>query len=162
MEQILKNEKSGILWSAAGLTAAVVLPWLAHLAGISGIRFLPMYTAPLLCGLLFSTRYALPVALLAPVMSHLITGMPVPAVAALLTLELIAAVTVLRLTANRHPLLRGTAALAAGRLSSLVPALLLPGLSAAGWVTNIRIGIPGLLLHLVLFALFGFFHQREQ
>lgn len=66
------------------IVLAVVLPQIVHLATgqPGGAKWLPMYLPVLLGGLLLGTRWALPVGLLSPLVSYLVTsalGSPMPA-----------------------------------------------------------------------------------
>ena len=66
------------------IVLAVVLPQIVHLAmgQPGGAKWLPMYLPVLLGGLLLGTRWALPVGLISPLVSYLVTsalGSPMPA-----------------------------------------------------------------------------------
>ena len=65
----------------AGLCVAlgVVLPMAFHSLPDGGRVFLPMHIPVLLCGLLCGPWYGLGCGILAPLLSHLITGMPMAA-----------------------------------------------------------------------------------
>jgi niacin transporter len=65
----------------AGLCVAlgVVLPMAFHSLPDGGRIFLPMHIPVLLCGLLCGPWYGLGCGILAPLLSHLITGMPMAA-----------------------------------------------------------------------------------
>ena len=70
--------------SAGIIVLAVVLPQIVHLAmgQPGGAKWLPMYLPVLLGGLLLGTRWALPVGLISPLVSYLVTsalGSPMPA-----------------------------------------------------------------------------------
>ncbi len=90
--------------TAVALAASAALPVLVHLlpAGASGPigpRLLPIFFAPLIAVLMGRPGVALITAALAPVINHLLTGSPAPAMLATLTLQLLlfaAALTVLR------------------------------------------------------------------
>jgi niacin transporter len=66
----------------AGLCVAlgVVLPIAFHSVANAGSIFLPMHIPVLLCGLICGWPYGLACGVLAPTLSHLITGMPPAAV----------------------------------------------------------------------------------
>ena len=69
--------------SAGIIVLAVVLPQIVHLAmgQPGGAKWLPMYLPVLLGGLLLGTRWALPVGLISPLVSYLVTsalGSPMP------------------------------------------------------------------------------------
>ncbi|MGX8691906.1 MAG: lyase family protein, partial [Eubacteriales bacterium] len=62
--------------SAGIIVLAVVLPQIVHLAmgQPGGAKWLPMYLPVLLGGLLLGTRWALPVGLISPLVSYLVTS----------------------------------------------------------------------------------------
>ena len=66
----------------AGLCVAlgVVLPIALHSVANAGSIFLPMHIPVLLCGLICGWPYGLACGVLAPILSHLITGMPPAAI----------------------------------------------------------------------------------
>jgi hypothetical protein len=70
------------------LALGVVLPVGFHAFGIGGRVFLPMHFAPLLAGFLVGPFSGLTVGLMAPLISHLITGMPPAYAVPLMSLEL--------------------------------------------------------------------------
>ena len=70
------------------ITAAVVLPAVAHLTGISVRHLLPMHWPVLLVGLCYGWRSGLVVGLAAPSLSYLLSGMPYPVMIPAMTVEL--------------------------------------------------------------------------
>lgn len=85
-------------WGARAITAqgillvaaAWALPAAAHLAGLPVRQFLPMHWPVILAGLVYGWRAGVALGLLAPCVSFLISGMPVPQVLPAMTLELAA------------------------------------------------------------------------
>ena len=77
-----------IAHTALYLALAVLLPIGFHAFGIAGRVFLPMHIPVLLAGFLVGPGCGLLVGLLAPGLSHLLTGMPPPYAVPLMTLEL--------------------------------------------------------------------------
>lgn len=159
--KILNREHSAAS-TAAAVTAAAVIPWLVHLTGAPGAVWLPLYTAPLLCGLFLPAPAVWLAALSGPLLSRMVSGMPLPQLTAALTVETAVLGGVLLLTRRRS----GTrffaaAAVIAARLSGIVPALLLPGLSLNSWFALLRISWPGMLLHVVLAAGAAVFFYRS-
>jgi len=77
-------------WAAqVGLiAAAIVLPAIAHLAGLPVRWLLPMHWPALLAGMLYGWRGGLIVGLLSPVSNYLITGFPLPPVLPAMTVEI--------------------------------------------------------------------------
>jgi niacin transporter len=70
------------------LTAAFVLPALAHAAGLPVRLLLPMHWPVILAGLCYGWRSGLVVGLAAPTVSFLLSGHPNPVVLPAMTLEL--------------------------------------------------------------------------
>lgn len=70
------------------LAIALALPYGFHLTGLGGRMFLPMHLPVLICGMALGPYYGIIVGLLAPVLSHFMTGMPPTYAVPLMTLEL--------------------------------------------------------------------------
>jgi len=77
-----------ITHTALFLALAVLLPIGFHQLGASGRIFLPMHIPPLLAGFLLGPVSGLIVGVLAPGLSHLLTGMPPTYAVPLMSLEL--------------------------------------------------------------------------
>jgi uncharacterized membrane protein len=77
-----------IAHSALYLALAVLLPIGFHAFGVAGRLFLPMHIPVLLAGFLIGPYSGLVVGLLAPGLSHLLTGMPPTYAVPLMSLEL--------------------------------------------------------------------------
>lgn len=77
-----------ITHSALYLALAVLLPIGFHAFGVAGRLFLPMHIPVLLAGFLIGPYAGLVVGLLAPGLSHLLTGMPPTYAVPLMSLEL--------------------------------------------------------------------------
>lgn len=77
-----------ITQSALFLALAIILPFGIHAFGVAGRVFLPMHIPVLLAGFLVSPFSGLMVGLLAPGLSHLMTGMPPSYAVPLMSLEL--------------------------------------------------------------------------
>jgi len=88
----LKSQISRTQWitqTALFLALALVLPIGLHALGhLSGRMFLPMHIPVLLAGFLIGPTSGLVVGLLAPTLSHLMTGMPPSYAVPLMSLEL--------------------------------------------------------------------------
>lgn len=74
--------------TALYLALAVLLPIGFHAFGLAGRLFLPMHLPVLLAGFLVGPTSGVTVGLLAPVVSHFLTGMPPPYAVPLMCLEL--------------------------------------------------------------------------
>jgi hypothetical protein len=70
------------------LGAVVVVPWIAHLSGAPVRYLLPMHWFVVLAGLVYGWRSGAMVGFLAPIVSYLITGFPLPYILPSMTLEL--------------------------------------------------------------------------
>lgn len=77
-----------ISFIALYLALAIILPVAFHQFGVAGRIFLPMHIPVLLCGFTIGATAGAIVGLLAPVLSHLLTGMPPLYAVPLMTLEL--------------------------------------------------------------------------
>jgi riboflavin transporter FmnP len=87
----IKEEISRTRWIAQTglfLALAIVLPIGLHPFGVGGRVFLPMHLPALLAGFLVGPVSGLVVGILAPALSHLITGMPPSYAVPLMSLEL--------------------------------------------------------------------------
>jgi hypothetical protein len=150
-----------ITHSALFLALAVLLPVGFHSVGIGGRLFLPMHLPVLLAGFLVGPASGVVVGLLAPLISHLLTGMPPGYAVPLMSLELpayglIAGLTYHRLQMNIY--LSLLAAMIVGRLLFGLGLFVL-GLfmelpySAAVFFSlagPIVTGLPGIAIQLVL------------
>ncbi len=87
----MKDQHTKARWlthTALYLALAVLLPIGFHLFGISGRILLPMHIPVLLAGFLVGPASGVVVGLIAPLMSHLLTGMPPTYAVPLMSLEL--------------------------------------------------------------------------
>ena len=133
------------------MTLSVTTPYTFHLAGLKGSVFLPMFL-----GVALASQYLKPVgvigiALLAPTINHLFTGMPsiVPLpLLQILTLEgIVFGITALYLRRKAfNSLFKIGTPFIAGRISSVILVFLYADLSMEFWVTNLIQGVPGILL----------------
>ena len=151
-------------WSALFLALALVLPIGFHAFGIGGRIFLPMHIPVLLAGFLIGPGSGLLVGLMAPWMSHLITGMPPSYAVPLMSLELpiyglIAGLAYTKLKMNIYVSL--IIALVVGRLMFALGLFVLgrfmelPYTAAAFFAAGgpIVAGLPGIVLQLFLIPL---------
>ncbi|MCA9732508.1 MAG: ECF transporter S component [Deferribacteres bacterium] len=71
------------------IALAIIFPMLFHMIGL-GSTFLPMFLPIMLAGIFLTWKYAVTVAILAPIISYLMTGMPpiVPPVLPIMLVEL--------------------------------------------------------------------------
>lgn len=84
----MKSPASFAAHSALYLALAVILPIGFHAFGMAGRIFLPMHVPVLLAGFIVGPHCGLLVGLLAPGLSHLLTGMPPTYAVPLMSLEL--------------------------------------------------------------------------
>ncbi len=151
-------------WSALFLALGLVLPIGFHAFGIGGRVFLPMHIPVLLAGFLVGPASGLLVGLLAPSISHLVTGMPPSYAVPLMSVELpiyglIAGLAYNKLKMNIYVSL--IIALSVGRLMFglglfvLGMFLELPYTATAFFAAGgpILTGLPGIVLQLFLIPL---------
>ena len=128
--------------------SAIVLPAMAHRLGLPVRWLLPMHWAVILSGLTYGSRAGATIGVLAPILSFLLSGMPLPHIIPAMTLELATygfvagfARQILRLSAFAST----AVALGAGRLVFLMLAVAtgaaVPSFSTYLWVAL----VPGLL-----------------
>ncbi|HDL02533.1 MAG TPA: ECF transporter S component [candidate division Zixibacteria bacterium] len=77
-----------IAYSSLYLALAILLPIVFHQFGIAGRIFLPMHIPVLICGFTVGPAAGVLIGLIAPFLSHLITGMPPAYAVPLMTMEL--------------------------------------------------------------------------
>jgi hypothetical protein len=150
--------------TALYLALAVLLPIGFHAFGLGGRVFLPMHFPVLLAGFLVGAEGGLLVGLLAPVLSHLLTGMPPTYAVPLMSMELpiyglVAGIAYQRLRLNIYIAL--VAAMIMGRLMfglglfMLGMFMELPYTATAffSWGGPIIAGLPGMAAQLVVVPL---------
>jgi len=150
-----------IAYTALYLALAIVLPIGFHQLGVAGRIFLPMHIPVLLAGFTLGPLPGVLVGLIAPLLSHLTTGMPPAYAVPLMTVELaiyglIAGLVYFRFESNIYIAL--VIAMIAGRIA-FAGALLLLGLfvllpygvaeylAAGGALVT---GLPGIILQIVI------------
>ncbi len=157
----LSNRNRFLAQSALFLALAVVLPIGFHAFGVMGRVFLPMHFPVLLAGFIAGPWSGLLVGLLAPSLSHLLTGMPPTYAVPLMSMELpmyglVAGICYRRLRLNIYVAL--ILAMVFGRVmfgaGLLVLGLFmkLPYTAAQFFSTGgaIGSGLPGIVLQIVL------------
>jgi niacin transporter len=101
------------------ISAAVILPVAAHMAG-APVRFLlPMHWPVILAGLVYGWRAGALTGLLAPIVSYALSGYPLPIILPSMTVELLTyglATGLLREIVRLNPFIAVTIALVIGRL----------------------------------------------
>ena len=148
----------------AGLCVAlgVVLPMAFHSLPDGGKIFLPMHIPVLLCGLLCGPWYGLGCGILAPLLSHLITGMPMAAALPGMLCELavygLVSGAVSRLVRTKNGTVNTYIALVCAMLAGRVTAGLVNGFifmagkySLQAWLTaSFVTALPGIVAQLIL------------
>ena len=156
-ESVARRVTRGALLGAL----AIILPLGAHAAGVSGVMLLPMHLPVLIGGFLLDPVTALLVAVVAPVVNFLITGMPPlqPPILIVMLFELAGyALTASLLTRHTRwrvevilllSMLAGRLLLAAA-VAGVAPLFGWP-VHAWGYVSGAVVtGLPGLLLQFIL------------
>ena len=164
-KNILKTALTTIIAAAA----AVILPQIFHLVGmlsgtnaLPGASFLPMHLPVFAAGLLGGPICGLAAGAVSPVLSSLISGMPVAAIVPLMTVELAGYGLVSGLLSKTKlpTLLNVLIAQIAGRaikIAGAVAAVHIFGnyaVTAASVVDSTIVGLPGILLQILLLPLF--------
>lgn len=154
---------------------AVVAPLLVHLLPNSGnvpmgARLLPMYYAPLIAILLFDPLSGIVAGLIAPLINHLVTGMPVPDMMPVLTVELLVFALLIAASHRRWPrfwIAAPIAYLAAKAITvvlvEVIMAVTTYSVVLAPFVKSATNAIPGLVILTVLsFAIVRYRQSRSQ
>lgn len=153
-----ESELKQIPLSALFIASGIVLPPVFHLAGL-GATFLPMFLPVLLGGMVLTWRFALLTAVLTPLASWLLTGMPpvVPPVLPVMLVELSVAAllcSVIRVHLRKSVWLALVTAILADRLVLfLIVKVMAPLL---GWnhplfsISIVISGLPGIVLQLII------------
>lgn len=156
------NKTKKLVLAALFLTLGLVLPFLTGQIQTIGNKLLPMHLPILICGFVCGWRYGLAVGFVAPILRHLLFGMPTPINAACMAFELATygAVTGLvshKLIASRFRIYisLGTAMIL-GRLVWGVTSVIFYHFEQTAFTWSMFLGgallnaIPGILLQLVL------------
>lgn len=150
-----------LVLAAVCAALCVAVPMAFHSIPNAGQVFLPMHIPVLLCGMLCSWPLGLACGLIGPLLSSLLTGMPLPAVLPGMMVECAVygcasgILTQCVRTGNRYAdlFLSLVPAMLLGRvLSGIVKALILtPGLSLTAWATaSFATSLPGIAIQLIL------------
>ena len=156
----LSNSKRIVL-TAVCIALCVVLPMAFHAIPNGGQVVLPMHIPVLLCGLMCSWHYGFICGLLGPLLSSLITGMPLPAALPGMVTECVVYGSVtgimLHLVHTKKTYLdlyiAMVTAMALGRVvAGFAKAFIFaPGTPIFAWVTTSLVtGLPGIALQLAL------------
>ena len=156
----MPNIKKLVL-TAVCAALCVVVPIAFHSIPNAGSIFLPMHIPVLLCGMMCSWPFGLACGLIGPLLSSILTGMPLPAVLPGMMVECAvygcASGILMRYirTGSRYAdlYLSLVPAMLLGRvISGIVKALILtPGLSLTAWATaSFVTSLPGIAIQLVL------------
>lgn len=146
-------------WAVEALLigSSILLPIIAHLFAWPVLRLLPMFWGVLIAGMVYGWVGGLIAAVAAPLLNHVLTGMPAAAILPAMVVELIAYGTVpgliLRARAKMHPMLALAIGLVAGRIVLLGVWAATVGSPAgiAGFAaTRLRPGVPVSLLQIAL------------
>jgi hypothetical protein len=119
---VLKGIRSYI-FQILFITIAVFLPVLAHLTGAPVRILLPMHWAVILAGLIYGWRGGAISGLLAPIVSYMISGFPLPGILMQMTIELFAygfITGLLREKLRSNAFISVAAALIAGRIFFII------------------------------------------
>ncbi|MFA5107464.1 MAG: ECF transporter S component [Patescibacteria group bacterium] len=142
------------LFSASFSALAIVTPVIAHQFHLAGPIFLPMHLFVFVAALLFGWRVGLTVGVLSPLLSHVLTGMPIVGLLPLVTAELIVYGIVagwLKEKMNLPVWLALLAAMVAGRIALIPIAAVVGPITPVAYVAQvIRVGWPGIVIQIAL------------
>jgi hypothetical protein len=143
---------------------SVYTPILIHyFSGIDGGRtYLPMPFFVLLAGLILGWRAGLITAVASPIISYLITGMPVANLLPFIVLQLTAFGAVAGLIKDKYnALISVTGALVAGWLAIGISLFLFSKMSGMAYVIQgLKIGLPGIAIQVIILPAVVFFAKR--
>ena len=155
-----------IVYGGLLIALGIVLPQLFHVFGQdAGRAFLPMHIPILLAGLLIGPYWGMCVAIAAPILSSLITGMPPVPMLYFMLIELIVYSIVAGLLSGKVNIyINLVITLICGRIAyglSLVVAVQLFGMtfpfaSTVAFFTGIATGLPGIAIQLFFIPLIMF------
>jgi niacin transporter len=141
------------------ISAAVVLPVVAHLSGISVRFLLPMHWPVILAGLVYGWRAGVLTGALAPIVNYLISGYPLPVILPSMTVELLTyglATGILREVFRQNPFVSVAIALVFGRIV-FIGSVLLGNVIAADHLGYFQAALtPGMIAGLLQIALLPF------
>jgi len=148
---------------------AVILPQFFHLVGL-GAMFLPMFLPIMLGSMLLKRRFAFSVAIISPLVSWLLTGMPplAPPVLPVMMLELIAVsliISTLRVHQHKPVMIALISAILIDRfLLFIIVIIIAPIFGFAHPLFSIALvmsGFPGIILQLIAIPLAMRFIQQK-
>ncbi|MDD5342020.1 MAG: ECF transporter S component [Patescibacteria group bacterium] len=157
------------LFSTIFTALSVGLPWVAHQFNLAGSVYLPMHFFVLVAALLAGWRVGLAVGIITPLVSYLVSGMPLLPVLPQITVEIAAyglSAGVLRGPLKMNTWVSLIGAMVIGRLALAVAALFLG--SKIGFmdiiVNVVKVGWPGILIQfaLVVILVKWLFHYLEK
>jgi riboflavin transporter FmnP len=148
--------------------AAIVLPAIAHLTGAPVRILLPMHWPVILAGFVYGLRGGLIAGAASPILSYLISGMPLPWILPSMTVELAVYGSVtgfLRQYFRWNGFASVATALLAGRLAFVAAVIFTGGLGAgfAGYISSAL--VPGLIagvLQIALLPLLGNWWVKQE
>ena len=156
-----ESELRQIPLTALFAAVAVVLPQFFHLLGL-GATFLPMFLPIMLGSLLLTWKFALVLAILPPLVSFLLTGMPplVPPILPMMLIELIGIALILSIIhvhlKKPYWLALGLAILTDRLILFVVVSIVAPLLGFKSPIFTIALvasGIPGIILQIITIPL---------
>lgn len=170
--QVLKISKTKeAIFSVVFTALAIYTPTLIHyFAGVDGGRtYLPMPFFVLLAGILLGWRAGLATAVMSPIVSYLISGMPMTNILPYVTVQVVALGAVSGFLREKYnAFLAVAASIAASWLAIGIALALFSKMSAVGYAaTGLKAGLPGTLIQLlavpaILFLLKHNFQDEEK
>lgn len=137
----------------------ILFPVLSHIIGGApiGVRWLPMFYAPVAAALWFHPAVGLVAGLLGPLANHLLTGHPTAPMTVMLTIEMVVFVAVIQLLARRRPGFWGAAAVAfvvaklvSMTLLAVLPQPPIPAPPLQYFTSSLANGWPGMIVLVII------------
>lgn len=153
MESIKKNSlRKESLGITGFLFISVVMPVIYHMVGLKGAVFLPIFLGVVIATYLLTLPSVIIIALLSPVVNHILTGMPpvspYPVMQQIIFEGVVIGVTAHLIKGRVNTFMRAMMPILMGRLSVLLLLLVFPSLNL-NFISGALIkGIPGMSLNL--------------
>ncbi len=165
----MKNKTTyNLTLSGICLAISIVMPYVFHFAGQqSGTMFLPLFWGVALAGLLLPTTNAIMVAILAPILSHILSGMPPVPMLYFMIIELcVYAFSLSKITTKLIIPIRVAASLALSRSVYIICLLIaaqffsIPFAAPTILVGNIAISVVGILIQIIILPILYNLYQK--
>jgi len=145
----LRKESLGII---GVLFISVLMPVIYHMVGMKGTVFLPIFLGVIAATYFLTLPSVIAIALLSPVINHILTGMPpvspYPVMQQIIFEGVVIGTTAHLIKGRVNTFMRATIPILTGRLSVLLLLMVFPSLSLSFISEALIAGIPGMSLNL--------------